>query len=181
MIYTVTDQDFNEPIKELVNPKIRYASRGIIKRADGKIALFHKKAMHQYKLPGGGIEKNETKEQAFVREMYEETGCDVEIIKELGMIEEKKTKNNFYQLSYVFIAKVLNDINKLSLTDKEKAEGGEILWMEPYEALKIITECMDNLLPSPVDKDESLYSIKFITMRDMKILEYYIQNEGVRL
>ena len=63
---------------------------------------------------------HENPEDAFYREVAEETGCKVEIIKYLGVTEEYKYKNNFKQISYIFVSKVIEDTQKLNLTQKEK-------------------------------------------------------------
>lgn len=93
----------------MLNPVIRNGARGIVIRQDGKIAIFYKSNKKQYKLPGGGIENNETPEIAFKREVLEETGCNVEIIKKLGITKEYKSRENFLQTSHIFISKVAND------------------------------------------------------------------------
>lgn len=41
----------------------------------------HKNGEHYYVLPGGHVDKDETPEQAVVREVHEETGLDVEVEK----------------------------------------------------------------------------------------------------
>lgn len=175
-IAEITDEDFGLKSSKLENPKVREASRGIVIREDGKIAIFYKKNMNEYKLPGGGIEKEETPEEAFKREILEETGCDVEIVKKLGYTQEIKSKKNFKQTSFVFVGKVIKDNGRLSLTDKEKSEGGELVWLKLKKALRLIEKCFKKLKPSPYDIDESLYSTKFVVYRDRKILEYYIKN-----
>lgn len=177
VICKILDSDFNLKANTMHNPQKRLASRGIVVRSDGRIALFHKSNMNEYKLPGGGIENDETKEETFVREVFEETGCKIKIIKELGVCEEHKSRDNFVQKSYVFVGRVIDYNKNLHLTDKEQKEGGQLLWLYPEEALKLIYKCFDNLLPSPVDEKESLYSTRFIVLRDQKILEYYIKNK----
>ena len=174
LIYKVTDKDIGETAKEMEEPRIRYGARGIVVKEDGKIAVFNKANKNEYKLPGGGIENNETPEEAFKREIMEETGCEVEIIKALGTIEEHKTLDNFKQISYVFVARVLKDTEELHVTEKEKDEGARLLWESPENALQLITECFNNLVAS---KYESVYHTKFIVFRDRKILEKYIELE----
>ena len=66
-IKILTDKDFGLESKELNNPKIRYGARGIVVRGDGKIAIFYKEKMNEYKLSGGGIDDGEDTEIAFKR------------------------------------------------------------------------------------------------------------------
>ena len=47
-----------------------------------KVLLLHHKKLGVWLYPGGHVEKNETPDQAVVREAKEETGLDVEIISE---------------------------------------------------------------------------------------------------
>lgn len=177
LIAKLTDEDIGEKFIELENPEIRLAARGVVIREDGKIALFNKTNKNEYKLPGGGIEGEETPEEAFKREVLEETGCRVEIINKLGITEEYKTQTNFKQISHVFVGKVLEDTHQLNVTEKEKEEGAELLWEYPEKALDLIKNCYDKLVAS---KYESVYKTKFIILRDSKILEKYIGNEKVR-
>lgn len=173
LICKVLDEDIGEKSKELVNPRIRYGARGIVLREDGKIAVFNKTNKNEYKLPGGGIDEGESPEEGFIREVLEETGCDIEIIHKLGVAEEYKTLDNFMQISHVFVGNVTKDTGNLHMTQKEIDEGGRLLWLEPNEALKRIIDAYDKLLPS---KYENIYYMKFINLRDRKILEYYIKN-----
>ncbi|MGN1201559.1 MAG: NUDIX hydrolase [Candidatus Caccovivens sp.] len=168
----IKDEDIGLENKALHNPIKRFGARGIVLK-DDKIALFHKKNKNEYKLPGGGIENGESPEDAFIREVLEETGCVIKIISKLGTIEEFKGHTNFYQLSHVFLAEVVKDTKKLHVTEKEKAEGAELLWMSFDDAIKTINNCFDNLKPSPFDKDENVYATKFIIKRDASILNYY--------
>lgn len=175
LICKITDELIGEKSVEMNNPKVRYGARGIIIRDDGKIAVFNKTKKNEYKLPGGGLEGEEEPKEAFIREALEETGCEVEVIKELGITEEYKSLSNFKQTSYVFVGKVLEDTKNLSLTKKEADEGAILVWKEPKEALELITKCYNNLVES---KYASIYSTKFVVLRDRKILEKYIEMEG---
>lgn len=83
-----------------------------------------------------GIENNETLEQALRREVLEESGCEINILKELGYVKKYRTTNNFVQTSYVYISKVSKDTQKLHFTKQEKEEGAELYWFKPDVALK---------------------------------------------
>lgn len=173
-IRVLVDEDFGLKSVEFNNPRVRKGARGIIINSDGKIAVFNKANKNEYKLPGGGIDEGENPEEAFKREALEETGCEIEIINSLGTIEEHKSLDNFKQTSYIFVAKVVNDTHKLNLTQKEKDEGAQLLWVDDTEALKLITDCYDKLKES---KYENLYHSKFIALRDRYILEYYLNSK----
>lgn len=176
LIKEITDLDLGEAVQEVKEWKmVRKASRGIVIREDGKIAIFNKTAKNEYKLPGGGSEGNETPEETFIREVFEETGCKVEIIDFLGVTEEYRSKKSGRQTSYVFVAKVIEDTKKLHLTEKEIVEEAKLLWVEPFEALNLIKNCIDKLKPSTYDEGDHVYGTKFIIYRDCAILEYYIE------
>ena len=172
MLIKITDEDIGEVSKDMNNPRLRLGARGIAIREDGKIAIFNKSNKNEYKLPGGGIEDDENPEEAFKREVLEETGCKVEIINKLGTTEEYKTLDNFKQISYIFVWKVVEDTKQLNVTQKEKDEGAKLIWETPENALKVITESYDKLVAS---KYESVYHTRFIVLRDRKILEYYMK------
>ena len=87
--------------------------------------------------------------------------------------EGYKSLQNLKQISNIFIAKVIKDTHILNLTAKEKSEGAELLWLNPKEALELVTNCYDKLLPSDFD---DVYDTRFVVLRDRKILEYYINN-----
>ena len=170
----VTDADFNIEIKEnKEKPIIRFGSRGIIINENDEIALFYKEKKNEYKLPGGGIEKDEDPEAAFVRECEEEAGVKVEIVKELGYIVEEKSQENFEQLSFVYVGRKTAKVGSLNLTEKEKEEGAKIVWLKKLDALEKMKNCLDNLKASRFD---NVYRTKFMVLRDIKILEHYINN-----
>lgn len=173
-ICKITDKDLGNEQKKFVAKKTRIGARGIVIRSDGKIAIFNKTKKNEYKLPGGGVEENENIEEAFKREVLEETGCKIEIIKYLGETEEYKAEIGFKQISHVYVGKVIEDIGKLNLTEREQQEGGELVWLNPNEALKQIKECYEKLI---AEDYESVYHTKFVVLRDRKILEYYLNRK----
>ena len=173
LIGRITDEDLGVKKTEMKEPIIRYASRGIIVNDLGEIAIIHKKNKKEYKLPGGGIELQENKIEAFKREILEETGCLVKEIQEIGYTEELKSLENFKQISYVFVAKVDKNTGELNLTDMEKEEGAEVLWMDIISAEKYIEDCYNNLVESKYD---SIYRTKFVILRDLAIIKEYKKN-----
>ena len=77
---------------------------------DGKLAVMHRKDVlkrpempEYYTLPGGGLEEGETLEEGTKREIKEEFGIDVELVKKLYEIKSEKfnQKEIFYLCKYV--------------------------------------------------------------------------------
>ena len=70
---------------------------------DGGIALMHrvgvlkrKDIQEYYTFPGGGLENGETLEEGVVREVKEEFGINVKVIKKLYEMESEKFNQNEY-------------------------------------------------------------------------------------
>ncbi len=65
---------------------------------DDKILLVKQKVSDKrnWSLPGGKLERGETLEQALIREMNEETGFDVDIIKLLYVCDVLAAGNTYY-------------------------------------------------------------------------------------
>ena len=172
IIKTLTDEDFGITSIKMENPRHRLGARGLVFK-DEKVAILNKQSKNEYKLVGGGIEKDEDPATAFQREVLEETGCQIEIVDFLGITEEYKSQDNFRQTSYVYVGNVINDTGNFNFTQKETEEGSKLLWLDISDALKLIKESENKLVSS---KYESVYHTKFIVRRDYGILKYYIDN-----
>lgn len=122
----------------------RDAVRAVIIR-DGKIALL-KTAQGFLALPGGGIEDGESWEDAVVREVREETGllANSSTIAPLGVVKERTAsltpEHIFEQNNFLYYLEVANEAVAQSLTDEETADGYELVWIEPSEAIEINRE-----------------------------------------
>lgn len=175
IIYTVTDKDFNiEEIKNLEEPFTRYGARGIVFDENNKIALVNKRVKNEYKLPGGGVDKNEDFKEAFIRECEEELGAKVEVISYLGDIVEYKSQGNFKQISKVYVAKVIEKLESNNLTQKEIDEDTQITYEEINKGRKLVKDSLNKLVDSKYD---NVYRSQFMVYRDIKILEYYIKKQ----
>ena len=132
---------------------IRYISRGILINDKNEVALnkLHGFDMFgsrdYYETPGGGKKDNETQEEALYREMKEETGYEVEIIEELGMVDDyynlihRNNKNHYY------LCKPLRFIGK-SLEDYETIMIERLEWIDLDKAIEIFK----NMNISPVSR-----------------------------
>lgn len=62
-------------------PKTLKAACVVLENEIGQVLVFKRTDNGKYGLPGGGVEENETFEQAAIRETYEETGIRVGLSK----------------------------------------------------------------------------------------------------
>ncbi|WP_127531442.1 NUDIX hydrolase [Paenibacillus kobensis] len=162
LIRTITDSDFIGGRIVLLPFVSRVASRGVLLNEKKQIAMMDLATLKLSKLPGGGVEKGENYEQAFVREIKEETGYVCEIVHTLGYIEEHKNRNNFMQRSYCYIAKASNDCGPVMLTAQEKRLGMNLNWMHMKDAIRTLSHS------AAVLKD---HSSRFTLLRDLTIIE----------
>ena len=77
---------------------------------NGGVALMHrvgvlkrKDIQEYYTFPGGGLEEGETLEEGTIREIKEEFGIDVKVVKKLYELESQK----FNQKEYFFLCKYI--------------------------------------------------------------------------
>ena len=78
---------------------------------DEKILLLKQKVSDKrnWSLPGGKLEQGETIEQGIIREMKEETGLDVEIIRLLYLCDVSASNNTLLHISFL-LKKVAGNI-----------------------------------------------------------------------
>lgn len=115
---------------------VRRAGRGLVFR-DGKILLSYEKNTDVYMSPGGGIEQGESIEECCVRELREETGYEVRILRPLVVINEYCFET-LYESNY-FVCEITGECNN-SLTDIEVEHGLMPVWVEIERALEIFGE-----------------------------------------
>ena len=123
----------------------RPSARGIIIK-DGKLAMIHSIKYDYYKFPGGGIEKNEQKENALIREVLEETGLDVipQTIKEYGIvhrIQKGDYEDVFIQDNYYYLCDVEDNVHEQKLDDYEKEEKFTLEYVSPKQVIDANKAC----------------------------------------
>lgn len=162
LLQIIKDEDVISGAKNLPpeNWRERTAVRAVLFDAEGKIALLHVRKQGYYKLPGGGLDGDETIEQGLERELLEETGCHAKVTGEVGEIEEFRNEEKIHQRSFIYLAKVVGKKGKINLMDDEIAEDFQLEWAELADALDKIK----NAHPK-------VYEGHFIKKRDQILLE----------
>jgi 8-oxo-dGTP diphosphatase len=144
--------------------KLRKNARAILVREDGHIALQYLQNHFFHKLPGGGIEDDESIEQALHREVREEVGCEIRIKKPIGVVIEYRDAHDLLQISYCYIAEVTGALGDIELDQNEVAQGMVTQWVTPKTAIELLEEDKSNMYQGP-----------FIIERELAFLNAYLE------
>lgn len=105
----------------------RCTARAIVRNTEGLYAVMYAKKFQLYSLPGGGIEEGEDVLTALRREVYEETGCVCEDIKELGIVTENRGTLDYTQINYYYVV-TGRRAGEMHLTAAEQNAGIQVQW-----------------------------------------------------
>lgn len=157
LIKTIQFKDLK--VEETDKFERRRAARAVVFDHDKNIGILYVGKHNYHKLPGGGLEGNESIEEALKRECLEEIGCNIETFGELGEIIEYRDIGSLKQHSYCYLANVVGEKGKPAFTQEEIDNGFGIKWMSLEEAIKLLED----------DKPED-YEGGFIQIRDSSFL-----------
>jgi ADP-ribose pyrophosphatase YjhB (NUDIX family) len=165
IIRTITESDFKRQPTPSKWPTyfIRPGARAILIDQESRIALMHVAKHNYYKLPGGGVEEGEAVDIALKRELLEEVGAhEVEILSEIGQIDEYRDEWDKKSEHYGFLAKLTGSITETERTEKEIEQGYETVWAKDIdEAIKLVKS------GQPTE-----YGQDFERLRELTFLEY---------
>lgn len=129
---------FGEEIKGSFRERNR--ATGIVINDRKEIILINLTNMYFHMLPGGGVDSNENMEEGLYRELKEETGANVEIISELGIVVENLEQRKMKQITYFYLTKVVGEIQEPNFMPDELEQGYQVEWYSIDEAIKILEE-----------------------------------------
>ncbi len=123
--------DYSDPPE-----KIRVAGRGIVVE-NGRILLTHEINTGVYMTPGGGLENGESLSECCARELREEAGIEVKVIRQFLRINEYCPEALY--VSNYFLCEKTGECRQ-SLTEIEIAHGAVPEWLEIEKALSLFAE-----------------------------------------
>lgn len=141
--------------------KVKPAARTIIvDEENDKIAILEVKHGAFHKIPGGGVEDNESIEDAAIREAFEESSCDVELIAKLGESEfENPDVPGLFHHSVCFLAKKLKDHKTLHFDEWEKENHYKLVRVTFDDAIKLFESITST---SPFDVEMNNRDLQFV-------------------
>lgn len=170
ILKTFSDDSFGLEDKDISSANRRTIVRGIVVDQAGNVAIFNKRNANEYKLPGGVVKTGEDVEETFLKEIKREIGCEIEIIEDIGIVEEHMGQDNIVQETYVYVGRVLEK-GKIDYNNQEIDEFGKVMWVSPEEALKLISDYKKEIETQDI---ENVYHTKFSVYRDEFIARYYL-------
>ena len=139
---------------------------GAIIMKDGKLLMVSNGGDYLYSV-GGRVKFGETAEEAIVREVFEETGVQMEIDR-LGFVHENyfygdapsNLNKLIYEISFFFYMKVPDTFAPISESFTEDNSKEHLRWVSLDEDMKMYPEFFRTELKDPTD------TVKHFTTRD---------------
>src|SRR5512139_1071775 len=130
----------------------RHAVRAVILRGQELLMIYSSK-VGDYKFPGGGVDQNESHEQALIREVREECGMSLlHTGKEICRVIEydlpmEQEYDAFKMTSYYYQCEVQDGFGPQKLDGYEQDLGFVPVWTNLNQAIEINRSLLDTPIP----------------------------------
>ena len=124
----------------MTETKLHTPSSGGIVFKDGKVLIIHSPSRNTYSFPKGTIDEGETNEQTALREVKEETGYNVRILRPLddSTFEFDSGKGFIYRKTVSYFVMELAD-DKDPVPNLQHGEDFTSLWVPIKDAYSVLT------------------------------------------
>jgi 8-oxo-dGTP pyrophosphatase MutT (NUDIX family) len=138
----------------------RLISRAFIVDEDGCYAVHHlvRKdifgCFDYYETPGGGVDEGENLTETCVRECLEETGYPVQVIKEVGFVDDFYNLIERENLQHYFLCQRIGPYQGKRFVSEGDSFIKETLWLPLKEIIRLYESVPDVALPHLVRQRE---------------------------
>ena len=154
----------------------RLTVKAIVLDIEGKIGLVGNKQNDFLQLPGGGIDTSENIEEGLKRECLEEIGCLVDVVSEIGCIDDYRSRDKKHCINYCYIVKVIGEKGIPNYTEKEAEIGMYTKWLSVQEVMNLFEKQKQDLEKGLV----TFYNTGFNILRDYLFLKQAISEEKIK-
>ncbi|QZA58604.1 NUDIX hydrolase [Candidatus Rhabdochlamydia porcellionis] len=162
---------------------LKQAVSGIIFCSEKKkILLIKRRDIPVWVLPGGGMEVQETPEKAVIREVYEETGLSVQIVRKVA---EYSPINKLTQLTHLFECSIVQGNLQ---TGSETKEIGFFLSSKlpllPPPYLSWIQDALSHrecIIQKKIEGVSYLILCKFLCLHPILVTRYLLTKIGIHI
>jgi len=107
-----------------------------------------------YETPGGGVDEGETPEEGLVRECFEETGYKVEIVGEVGIVDDYYNLINRHNHNYYYVCKIVGGDGKPHFASYGDSFIKGTMFLSVDEIIKLYENTGDKGVPGLVKRRE---------------------------
>lgn len=168
-IATLHEKDIypgKQPVKNIEYAD-RITGKAIVLDVENNIALVGNKLNEFLLLPGGGVDDGENIQTGIIRECMEETGFAINILDEVGCVDDYRPRDKKHCISYCYTARVVGNKVETNHTENETEIGMYTKWVTLDEAFGIFKKQKIELESGKV----AFYNTGFNIIRDLLFLE----------
>lgn len=143
----------DEKISGATKYEDRLAVKVILSDKDNRLALVGTK--HRL-LPGGGVNPHEGDDDAAKREIREEVGCEIKVIREIAKTEEFREKIGRHQYTRFLLAEVVGEKGTPQTTQSDE-QGIVIEWCTLAEAITLLEKQKEEI---PFEEYNACFNVR---------------------
>ncbi|NBK96810.1 MAG: NUDIX hydrolase [Erysipelotrichia bacterium] len=156
----------------------RWTVRALAYNEEGKLCFLRIKGSDSFgkrnhlETIGGGVENDESLEEALHREVMEEIGYECEIVEELGVVVDHYNLINRENISTYFVVKLTNYIGETKRSEEEEKLISGIEFLEEKEALQELSKFPKHTVNELVHRRD-YYALKHYMKKKNKGSNYH--------
>lgn len=138
----------------------RLISRAILQNNEGNFAIHRIERDDEfgkwtyYETPGGGVDEGESPEEGLIRECLEETGYKVEIVEELGIVDDYYNYISRNNINHYYLARIVGGNGEKTIASEGDSLIAETLYLPINEIIDLYEKMEDHMLPGLVKRRE---------------------------